>query len=276
LPKQKKVPLRSELLAGDCVKGMDYLEPGSVDLIVADSPYNYGQAYDAYDDNQPEEKFLGWVQTWIASATRVLNKHGSMWIFAPDEWVSEVDVYCRHRMHLYKRSHVVWFYTFGQSCAKNFARSHTHLLYYTKTKSKFTFNADDKQVRVPSARQLVYKDKRQNPKGKLPDNTWMLLKGEMDQVFQPDMDTWLVNRVCGTYLERAKHSPNQLPYSLIERIVLSTSSPGQLVVDPFLGSGVTGQVCKHHGRHFLGYDISKECVKQARRRIDAPPPKGKT
>src|SRR4029077_13074950 len=190
----------------------------------------------------------------------------------PDELVSEVDMYCKHHLGLYKRAQIIWYFTFGvcNSSGKNFSRSHAHILYYVKTKSRFTFN--DQAIRVPSARALVYGDKRANPKGKAADNTWMLLKSEMESVFRPDQDTWLENRVCGTYKERQKDSPNQIPLPIMERLVLVASNPGDLVCDPFVGSGSSGVVSHRHGRRFVGMDISKQYLANAEKRILAHAP----
>lgn len=254
------------LVTGDCVPYMEKVAPNSVPLIIADSPYNIGKAYAHYDDNKPHDEFMGWMQEWLSAAALILHKHGSMWVFAPDEWVSEIDVYCRFSLALYRRSWVTWFYTFGVANQKNFSRSHTHILYFTKSKTKFTFNAD--AVRVPSARQLVYADARQNPKGKLPDNTWVLLRDELEPYMTPDKDTWLVSRICGTYKERQKHSSNQIPIPLMERIVLSTSNPGDLVLDPFMGTASSGIAALKHGRDYVGIDISPVCVKHSKRRIE--------
>jgi site-specific DNA-methyltransferase (adenine-specific) len=248
----------------DCVDGIRNLKQPP-HLVVCDPPYNISMAYDSYDDNKPHDEFMAWMESWISAAAQVLHKHGSFWIFCPDEWVADVDVYCRRKLKLHRRSWVTWFYTFGVACQKNFSRSHTHILYFTKTKSKFTFNAD--AIRVPSARQLVYNDPRQNPKGKLPDNTWILTKAALELVFDKDMDTWLVSRICGTYKERARHSSNQIPLAIMERIVLSCSDPGDFVLDPFAGTGSSGIICKAHNRNWTGFDISANCVKQSNKRI---------
>lgn len=234
-------------------------------LIVADSPYNYGMNYDSYHDKKPRDKFLDWMHSWILGAYNALDKYGSFWIFAPDEWVSEVDMYCRNFCKFYRRSWIVWSFGFGVASQKNFARSHTHILYFTKHGTNFTFNADP--VRVPSDRQLLYDDKRANPKGKLPNNTWVLQKDEMERVLPPEGDTWYVSRICGTFKEREKHSPNQIPVPLMQRIITSTSNPGDFVVDPFAGTGASGVACAMHGRNWIGWDISNTCVKQSNRRI---------
>jgi site-specific DNA-methyltransferase (adenine-specific) len=239
--------------------------PKQFELICSDPPYNYGVSYDNCSDSKSAVEYERWTRQWITACIALLSPHGSFWVFAPDEWVSEIDIFCRQEQKLYKRSHVVWFYTFGVANQKSFSRSHTHLLYYTAAKTKFTFNAD--AVRVPSARMAVYGDKRQNPKGKLPDNTWMLLKDQMQTVFQPDMDTWLENRVCGNYKEREKDSPNQIPLPVMERIVRACSNPGDTVMDPFSGSGTTALAALKHGRNAHVFEQSPRYVENSVKRI---------
>ena len=238
---------------------------GQADLVLADPPYNYGQQYAGYDDNKTEAQYWAWTTGWLEAARNALRPSGALWVFAPDEWVSDIDVHARRKLGFTKQNHVVWVFTFGQAAQKRFTRSKCHLLYLTKSKTKRTFNAD--ALKVPSARQLVYGDKRAQSGGKLPDDTWMLLGSQMEPYMTPDTDAWLQSRVCGTFKEREKHSPNQLPVPIVRRIVEATTKPGDLVVDPFCGSGTTGVVCKLTGRAFRGYDVSSDAVKQARRRI---------
>lgn len=240
--------------------------PGKVKLLIADPPYNLGQAYDAYDDNKSYASYMDFTRKWMeAAALHALDKHGSMFVFCPDEWVSEIDVYARHDLRLYKKRHIIWAFTFGQKATKNFTRSHCHILWFTKTKSKYTFNFD--AVKVPSARQLVYKDKRAVAGGKPPDATWMLLKDQLEPYMTPDTDTWLQSRVCGTFKERKNHSPNQIPVPLMERIVKACSNRGDLVVDPFAGTCASGVACALHGRKWQGFDLSKRCVAEGNKRI---------
>ena len=253
----------------DCVK---YLQKRanlatharSFNLIVADPPYNYGQKYADYNDRVARDKFEMWTYEWLAAASINLDPHGSMWVFVPDEWVSRTDLHCQE-LGLTRRNWIVWSFTFGQKAQRSFTRSHCHILYFTKDSKKFTFNLD--AVAVPSARTLMYKDKRAAGL-KPPDDTWMLLGSQLAPYMTPDRDTWLMSRICGTFKERQNHSPNQLPIPLVERIVLACSNPGDYVLDPFLGSGTTGVVCKKYGRSFLGLDVSKECVVRSKVRIE--------
>lgn len=251
---------------GDCRERMAKLKSGVAHLCCADPPYNQGEEYDAYEDNKSYDEYMEFTRTWLKEAHRILHAHGALWVFAPDEWADEISMFCRHELKMTRRRWVIWAFTFGQAARKNFTRSHCHVFYFTKTKTRFTWNEDN--LRVPSARQLVYGDKRANPKGKLPDDTWMLLEGQMSPHMTPDRDTWMTARICGTFHERRPHSPNQIPLPLMERIITTTSNPGDLVVDPFVGTGSSGVVAVTTGRSFRGYDLSAECVEQSRQRIE--------
>lgn len=257
-------PPQFDVRKADCVDFLTSLKR-KPNLIVADPPYNYGVDYEAVGDNLAYDEYMTFTRRWLTAAVQALDTHGSMWVFIPDEWVSEIDLFCRKNLKIHRRSWIVWYYTFGVANQRNFSRSHTHLLYFTMRKSKFHF--DDKAIRVPSARQLVYNDRRQSAAGKLPDNTWVLLREQLTPLFVPDGDTWLESRICGTFKERKKHSPNQLPEPLVERIVLSCSKPGDLVVDPFLGSGTTGVVSVRNRRDFAGCDLGDTCVSASAERI---------
>jgi site-specific DNA-methyltransferase (adenine-specific) len=150
------------------------------------------------------------------------------------------------------------------SCTKKFNRSHAHIFYYVVDPKRFTFNAD--VIRVPSARQTTYADRRANPLGKLPDDTWVLRPQEDERFFQPDTDTWYVSRVCGTFKERTGH-PCQMPEALLERIIRVASNPGDLVLDPFAGSGTTLVAAKRLGRRYLGIELSGEYADKVRKRL---------
>jgi site-specific DNA-methyltransferase (adenine-specific) len=181
------------------------------------------------------------------------------------------------------RNWIIWHYTFGQQTKKMFAKSHTHILYFSKSEPEagmgnITFNAD--AVRVASARQTTYADARANPKGKLPDDTWYLRPQETpEEFFAGDSDTWNVSRVCGTFKEREGWHGCQMPTKVLDRIVLASSNPGDIVLDPFSGSGTTALSAALLGRKYVGIDQSQDYVEFARKRLqhalDAAAKKGK-
>lgn len=264
--KPKRTDLTHEARLGDCVKLLLTQKLAQrPKLAIADPPYDFGMPYEAHADRMGYDKYMAWMRAWTSAVYDVLDKHGSFWIFTPEEWETEIDMHCRHNLGLFKRRRITWAFTFGQKAIKNFTRSTCSLLYYSKTKSVFTFNED--AVKVPSARQLVYNDKRAVAGGKPPDSTWMLLKEQMDPYMGFDRDIWLVSRICGTFKARKKHSPNQIPLPIMERIIASTSNPGDLVLDPFCGTGSSGKAAVRLGRSWLGFDIGKTCVQESNKEI---------
>ena len=251
----------------DCIAGMKSLDDGVVDLVFADPPFNIGYEYDKYEDNRACHEYLDWCGQWLAEVVRVLKPNGTFWLAIGDEYVADLKVHVHRTLGMHLRSWVIWYYTFGVNCKNNFSRSHTHLLYFVKDAKDFTFNVDDPAIRVPSARQLVYGDKRANPKGRLPDNTWILRPQDLPEGFQPEQDTWYFPRVCGTFKERAGWHGCQMPEQLLGRIIRACSREGELVLDPFGGSGTTLAVAKKLKRQFLGFELSEDYAEQIRNRL---------
>ncbi len=250
----------------DCVKGLARLAPGSVDLVFADPPFNIGYAYDVYNDNQAAHEYLDWSRAWMAGVYRALKPSGTFWLAIGDEYAAELKV-AAQEIGFSCRSWVIWYYTFGVNCVRAFTRSHTHLLYFVKDPFEFTFNADNPAVRVKSARELVYADRRANPRGRLPDNTWILRPQDVPNSFGSQEDTWYYSRVAGTFKEREGFHGCQMPEQLLGRIIRCCSNPLELVLDPFAGSGTTLAVAKKLGRRWLGFELSKDYVQRIGKRL---------
>jgi site-specific DNA-methyltransferase (adenine-specific) len=264
-----------EVIEGDCVRVLSGLPAGFADLVFADPPFNIGYQYDVYDDRRAKADYLAWTETWLAASARALKPGGSLFLAIGDEFVAEHKVRL-DALGLTMRNWIVWHYTFGVSCTKKFNRSHAHILYYVRDPKNYTFNPD--AVRVPSARMTTYADRRANPVGKLPDDTWVLRPQESDTHFQPQSDTWFVSRVCGTFKERVDH-PCQMPEAVLDRIIRVATNPGDVVLDPFAGSGTTLAVAKKLGRRYLGVELSEQYADGVRKRlqvIDFAPEEGES
>ncbi len=237
----------NRILQGDCVEILSKVGEPFADLIFADPPFNIGYKYDVYEDRKAYDEYYAWTRRWMeVCAEKALKPAGSFWVAIGDEYAAEVKI-IGDRLGLHLRNWVIWHYTFGQNTKRKFARSHTHLFYWVKDPTRFTFN--DMAVRIPSARQTTYADKRANPKGKIPD------------------DVWSFSRVCGTFNERVRWHPCQMPERVLERIVKVSSNPGDLVLDPFSGSGTTCVVAARLKRQYLGIDISKRYVAESTKRL---------
>src|SRR5262249_3665012 len=131
--------------------------------------------------------------------------------------------------------------------SRKFVPSHQMIHCFAVHPQQFIFNAD--AVRVPSARQLKYKDKRANPKGRIPG------------------DVWTISRVCGTFRERVKGHGCQTPMQVAETIIRACSNPGDVVLDPMAGTGSIGVAARNLGRRFLGVELCEETAEKARGRL---------
>ncbi|HNO76544.1 MAG TPA: site-specific DNA-methyltransferase [Phycisphaerae bacterium] len=256
----------SAITCGDCVKGLAALPQDSIDLVFADPPFNIGYEYDKYNDKQDDQAYLDWSKEWIAGVHRALKPNGTFWLAIGDDYAAELKTIATREVGFHCRSWVIWYYTFGVNCTRKFSRSHTHLFHFTMDPQEFTFNSED--IRVPSARQLVYGDKRANSKGRLPDDTWVLRPQDLPEGFQPSDDTWYFPRVAGTFKERAGFHGCQMPEQLLGRIIRVSSNEGETVLDPFTGSGSTLMVAKKLKREWMGFELSKDYAKEARKRLD--------
>lgn len=265
-----------QVLHGDCLERLADLPKASIALAFADPPFNIGYEYDLYNDKRDRNDYLRWTERWLRLVKRVLQPTGSLYVAIGDEYAAEMKIRL-DQLGLTLRNWIVWHYTFGVHCTKKFNRSHAHIFYYVVDPKRYTFNAD--AIRVPSARQTTYADRRANPAGKLPDDTWVLRPQEDQRFFRADDDTWYFSRVCGSFKERvkAKHSaqtahPCQMPEALLERIIRVSSNVGDCVLDPFAGSGTTLAAAKKLGRHFVGIELSEHYVEHIRHRLEQIPP----
>lgn len=285
---------------GDCVHAMNALPEGSVDLAFADPPFNIGYEYDVYDDKLEKQQYLDWSEQWIKAVSRVLKPDGTFWLAIGDEYAAELKILSQD-IGFTCRSWVIWYYTFGVNCSHKFTRSHAHLFHFVKDPENFTFLSKDLDNRVPSARELVYNDKRANPNGRLPDDTWLIRPADaigeaasdddpnwrfrdlhpvpdddrtfvlrpqdLSESFGPVEDTWYFPRVAGTFKERAGFHGCQMPEQLLGRIIRSCSNSEDLILDPFSGSATTLAVAKKLGRRFIGFDVSDDYVEYGLKRL---------
>ena len=249
-----------EIITGDCLQVMAETEVYRPRLIFADPPYNIGVEYgDHYDDGRTDDDYLDWAMSWIREATKVLADDGSFWLLVSDEYAAEYGCLIKDA-GLTLRSWIIWYESFGVNCTHKFNRTHRHLFYAVKHPKQFTFNAE--AVSRASDRLTKYNDSRANPLGKVWDDVWGINPA--------------IPRVVDNDRERIPGFPTQLPLSLLRPIVECSTLPGDLVFDPFNGSGTTGAAClsaRHDGkpapRRYVGVELSDHFAALARTRLMA-------
>ncbi|HEX4125058.1 MAG TPA: site-specific DNA-methyltransferase [Tepidisphaeraceae bacterium] len=263
------MPECNQIVQGDSIKVLNEGPEAWVDLAFADPPFNIGYLYDGYHDRRGSDEYVRFSRDWMKAVHRALTPTGTFYLAIGDDYAAELCVTAK-QVGFHLRNWIIWHYTFGQQPKRKFARSHTHILYFTKDPTEFTFNPD--AIRVASARQTTYADARANPKGKLPDDVWFLRPQEAsaadEQFFNGESDTWNVSRVCGTFKEREGWHGCQMPIGVLNRIIAASSNPNDIVLDPFNGSGTTTVAAALLGRRYVGIDQSQEYVDYARKRLD--------
>ena len=240
--------IRDKIICGDCIEILSEIKKPFVDLIFADPPFNIGYKYDKYKDKHKKEHYIAWTKQWMQVCCNVLKPAGSFYIAIGDDYAANVKVIA-DELGIVMRNWIIWHYTFGQQTKTKFARAHTHIFYFVKDGKDFIFNSN--VLRIISDRQKVYRDKRANPEGKIPDDVWNEYP-----------------RLCGTFEERAGWHPCQMPESILARIIRASTHEGDWVLDPFNGSGTTTVVANKLNRRYTGIEISAEYVREAKKRIE--------
>ena len=233
------------IIQGDCLDVMHGLDDECIDLVVTDPPYNIGIDYGAGKGADLRCDYPEWCEAWIAECYRVLKPHGSLWIVSGQEYGANIDLAIQQAGFAI-RNRITWHETFGVYCHAKFGRCSRPIFYAVKDPKNFTFNKD--AVTVPSDRQTKYGDKRASPGGKIMG------------------DVWTISRVCGTFRERVKGVPTQLPTELVQRIIGVSSNEGDKILDPFAGSGTVCAVATEMNRQSIGIELNPDYAEIARAR----------
>ncbi len=230
-----------KILEGDSVEVMQQIESESVDLIIADPPYNLGKNYGNNHDLKGFEEYLHFSRKWLKLADEKLKPNGTIYVFMGVRFVSYLYHILDQEIGMFFNSWITWHYTQGMGKTKGFSPRHDDILMFTKSED-FKFNLDD--VRIPQK----YYRKRNNMAGANPG------------------DVWQFSHVHYSNPEREDH-PTQKPEGLIERVVLASSHENDLIVDPFLGSGTTARVCQQLNRNCIGIELNPEFVEMSKNRL---------
>jgi DNA modification methylase len=237
------------LINSDVNDGLDSIAEhhGPARLIFTDPPYNIGIEYgDHHNDSMSSEDFVVWCLKWMQKCCECLTDDGSLWVMINDEYAADFVMNLRD-CGLTMRAWIKWYETFGVNCSNNFNRTSRHILYFVMDEKNFVFN--ETEVLRPSDRQAKYNDSRAQSSGKIID------------------DVWQIPRLSGTCSERIPDFPTQLPLEVVSRIVKVASEPGDLVVDPFNGSGTTGVASIQANRKYIGIDASEKFIDLADKRL---------
>ena len=249
----------NEILQGDCIEWMNALPEKSVDLIFADPPYNLqlqgdltrpdqskvDGVTDAWDQFSSFEVYDRFTRDWMNAARRILKDNGAIWVIGSYHNVFRVGATLQD-LGFWIMNDVVWRKTnpMPNFRGTRFTNAHETLIWATKSadQKKYTFNYD--------AMKALNEDVQMRSDWVLPICTGgERLKAE----------------------DGSKAHPTQKPESLLHRVILSTTNPGDVILDPFFGTGTTGAVAKKLGRNFIGIERETAYIKAAKARIKSTP-----
>jgi site-specific DNA-methyltransferase (adenine-specific) len=229
----------NEIILGDCLEVMKEFPDESVDLIFADPPYNLGKDFGNGTDKFKTQEYLEFTTRWLDECVRLLKPNGSIYVCMGVRFIAHLYMLMDERLLF--NGWITWHYTQGMGRVKGFSPRHEDILYFVKGQD-YTFNLD--AVRIPQK----YYRKRNNMTGANPG------------------DVWTFSHVHYCSRERLPH-PTQKPEALLHRLIAASSNEGDLVLDPFVGSGTTCKVANDLGRRWIGIEIEPQFVEMARRRI---------
>jgi modification methylase len=248
-----------QIIQSDCIAAMNALPEASVDMIFADPPYNLqlggdlfrpeGSRVDAVDDHW--DKFNSFAhydqftREWLAAAKRILKPNGTIWVIGSYHNIFRVGAAVQD-LGYWILNDIVWRKTnpMPNFRGTRFTNAHETLIWASRSEdSRYTFNY----------------------------RTMKALNDELQM-----RSDWVIpicagqERIKGE--EGHKAHPTQKPEALLYRVLLACTNPGDVVLDPFFGTGTTGAVARRLGRHFIGIEREKRYVEVAKARIAAALP----
>lgn len=247
------------LFTGDSIEWMKTINDESIDMVFADPPYNIKKA--DWDDFGSQERYIEWSMRWIEQASRILKPTGSLYVCGFSEILADL----RHPSMRYFSScrWLVWFYRNKANLGKDWGRSHESILHLRK-KDFGHINYDD--VRIPYGKHtLKYPDHPQA------DSSQYGRKGSHwtpNPLGAKPKDVVEIPTTCNGMNEKTPH-PTQKPEELLRKLILASSSEGDLVLDPFSGSGTTAVVASQLHRQWLACDENPEYNQWATQRLDS-------
>ncbi len=236
---------------GDCLEVMAKIPENSVDASFADPPFNLEKKYTSYKDQKPDKDYLDWCARWLQELARITKPTGSIFVHNIPKWLT---YYASILNDIAYFRHWISWDAMSNPLGKTLLPAHYGILFYTKEPKNFKFY----EIRSPHKRCRICKNYLKDYGGK---------KDQMHPFGALVSDVWTDIHRIRHNVRRDEH-PCQLPIPLLERIVLMSTDPGDVVLDPFLGTGTTAIAAKTLGRHFIGIDLDPQYAEIANEKLE--------
>lgn len=249
-----RIMLFDHIYNEDIVDGAKRLPDASIDLIIADPPYNLGKDYGNDSDKRGDQDYLDWSKKWINAVVPKLKETGSLYIFLTWRYAPEIFTFLKQQLTMVNE--IIWDRRVPSmgGTTRRFTSVHDNIGFFAKNKKAYYFDLDP--VRIPYDPQT----KKKRTRALFAGSKWLELG------YNPK-DVWSIARIHKQDPEREDH-PTQKPLAVVERMILSSCPKEGVVLDPFLGSGTTAEACLMHNRRFIGFEVNQSYCNMAQARVE--------
>lgn len=237
----------------DFLTGVSRIPDASIDLIVADPPYNLGKDYGNDSDKQESAEFLAWTENWLDLAIPKLKENGSLYIFTTWRYSPEIFSFLKTRLTMINE--IIWdrkVPSMGGS-VRRYSSVHDTIGFFARSKDYY-FDLD--AVRIP----YDAATKKARSRSIFVGKKWL-------EVGYNPKDVWPVSRLHRIHAERENH-PTQKPLEIIERMVRASCPTDGIVLDPFAGSGTTVAACVLNERKYVAFEVNEDYYQTILDRIE--------
>ena len=240
----------NKVIQGDCLEVMKKIPNNSVDVTFADPPFNLKKKYNSYYDKHEFEEYLFWCKKWLYEMVRVTKPTGSILVHNIPKWLIYLGSYL-NEIAIFR--HWIAWDAMGSPLGKTLLPNHYGILYYVKSEDFKFYDIRMLHKRCRNCHYIL-----QDYGGK---------KSQMHQFGPLVSDVWTdIHRI--RHKKRRDEHPCQLPIHLLERLLLFSSDEGDIVLDPFMGTGTTAIAAKKLGRKFIGIDIDSKYVEITNKKLE--------
>lgn len=247
----------NKTICQDALKALDFLPDKSVDLLIADPPYNLTKIFGKNTFKEMDfEAYKLWLDKWLSKTVRLLKDNASVYICS--DWKTSIAIPEIAGKYFILQNRISWEREKGRGALNNWKNCLEDIWFFTKSK-EYKFNLDAVKVQRPVI--APYRDESGKPKD------WVENGKQRYRLTSPS-NVWTDISIPFWSMPENTPHPTQKPEKLIAKLILASSDAGDVVLDPFLGSGTTSVTAKKLGRNYIGIEREKEYAAIAEKRLE--------
>ena len=247
----------NKTICQDALKALDFLPDKSIDLLIADPPYNLTKIFGKNTFKEMDfEAYKLWLDKWLSKTVRLLKDNASVYICS--DWKTSIAIPEIAGKYFILQNRISWEREKGRGALNNWKNCLEDIWFFTKSKD-YKFNLDAVKVQRPVI--APYRDESGKPKDWVDD-------GEQRYRLTSPSNVWTDISIPFWSMPENTPHPTQKPEKLIAKLILASSDAGDVVLDPFLGSGTTSVTAKKLGRNYIGIEREKEYAAITEKRLE--------